>query len=574
MVAPRAASDVPSVEERKLSAKDLFLMRLNRRALVTPMLAVGMAGLLSGCVAARAVASRTQLTVFEDDGHLLSNPAPVLAKMRLLGVDVVRLSVKWGSVAPASKSRHKPSNFRASDPGAYPPSRWFAYDRFVRAAQAAGISVQLDVTGGAPMWARGPGQPCCDHPNWEPSAREFGAFVHAVGERYSGSYDPRTNRLAPGDPDDLPAVTSWSSWNEPNYAPSLAPQGTPGNLSVDDSPRMYRSLLDATWSALQSTGHGHDTILYGELAPRGDNQLRMLWGGERPLAFVRSLYCVDSSWHLLRGAAARERGCPTTAAGFRQFPAAHPALFQATAFAQHPYSRWYQPNQELDPHTDFASLPLIGRLERTLNLAMHVYSVNRLIPVYDTEYGYITSPPKRHTSAQPFVSPSTAAWYLNWAEYLSWRDPRILTYDQYLLFDPVPAQAQNGYGGFASGLLTNSGHPKPAYYSFRLPLYLPLTTARRGASLEVWGCVRAAKYAIRDTGLAQTAQLQYQSNGTGPWVTVREITVTDPANCYFDVRVPFNSSGALRLVYTYPANDPLLPAKYTVYSRHVQVTVH
>ena len=30
---------------------------------------------------------------------------------------------------------------------------------------------------------------------------------------------------------------------------------------------------------------------------------------------------------------------------------------------------------------------------------------------------------------------------------------------------------------------------------------------------------------------------------------------------------------AVRLVYTYPAKDPLLPANYTIYSRHVKVSV-
>ena len=34
------------------------------------------------------------------------------------------------------------------------------------------------------------------------------------------------------------------------------------------------------------------------------------------------------------------------------------------------------------------------------------------------------------------VSPALAASYLNWAEYLTWRDPRIRSYDQYLLIDP------------------------------------------------------------------------------------------------------------------------------------------
>ena len=61
----------------------------------------------------------------------------------------------------------------------------------------------------------------------------------------------------------------WSIWNEPDYGPSLAPQGLPGNLTVEHSPWMYRDLLDAAWTALHQTNHAYDTVLFGEVAPRG-----------------------------------------------------------------------------------------------------------------------------------------------------------------------------------------------------------------------------------------------------------------------------------------------------------------
>ena len=162
----------------------------------------------------------------------------------------------------------------------------------------------------------------------------------------------------PGDAGDLPRVSFWSIWNEPDYGPSLAPQGVPGDLTVENSPRMYRRLLDAAWAALQASGHtpATDTILFGELAPRGAKR----WGvfsGMKPLVFLRALYCVDSRYRPLRGTAARVRGCPTTAAGSRRFPAQHPALFAATGFSDHPYMRWYAPNLELDPDPTNGSRP-------------------------------------------------------------------------------------------------------------------------------------------------------------------------------------------------------------------------
>jgi len=522
----------------------------------------------------RAMASSTELALFEENSHLLSgNPTHALATLRLLGVDEVRVILSWREITRLPLNHHKPQGFNGADPASYPSGRWTAYDRLVRDAATAGIKIQFDLTGGAPLWATGSGAPRAGSPHWswKPSVREFGAFVHAVGERYSGNYDPQTNSLKPGNPSDLPAVRSWSSWNEPDYGPSLSPQGLPGNTSVEYAPYEYRNLLDATWTQLGKTGHGHDTILFGEVAPRGKTSFG-LFQGIKPLQFVRALYCVDANYHELRGSAASERGCPTTAAASRRFASQHPALFKASGFADHPYTRWYPPDVELQSDPDYSSLPEVWRLERALDRVQQVYGSHRKLPIYDTEYGYITSPPQHETSTNHFVPPNTAAYYLNWAEYLHWKDPRIVSYDQYLLYDPRPPQAPY-YGGFASGLLSFRGGIKPTYYAYRLPLYLPVTNAKKGQAVEVWGCIRAAKFAIRDTGLPQSARLQFEPAGGGSYTTLRTITVSDPSKCYFDLRLTLPSSGTLRLSYTYPASDPLLPENYTVYSRHVQVTV-
>ncbi len=71
---------------------------------------------------------------------------------------------------------------------------------------------------------------------------------------------------------------------------------------------------------------------------------------------------------------------------------------------------------------------------------------------------------------------------------------------QYLLYDPNPRLAPE-YGGFASGLIFYDGAVrKPGYDAYRLPLFLPSTTAKSARqSLEVWGCVRPAHYARLDT---------------------------------------------------------------------------
>ena len=206
----------------------------------------------------------------------------------------------------------------------------------MRAAKAVGVGVFLTLEGPAPLWAAGTDVPPGTNPvlegYWKPSAAEFGQFVRAVATRYGGGFAP-----APGAPA-LPRVSFWSIWNEPNYGQQLAPQAI-DQSTIEVSPALYRTMLDSAWSALQATGHGSDTILIGELAPRGittgDNPGN--FSGMVPLRFVRALYCVDGALHQLRGAAATARGCPATSSGSASFVRDNPALFSAGGVAVHPY---------------------------------------------------------------------------------------------------------------------------------------------------------------------------------------------------------------------------------------------
>jgi len=509
-------------------------------------------------------------SIVEADPSLMSDPLGTLSRLRLIGVQQVRLSIYWSQIAPSPQSRRPPRHFDAGDPAAYPPANWAIWDTIITAAAADGISIDLDPQGTAPRWALGRGEPRgATNMNWEPSAADFGRFMHALGVRYSGHYTP------PGASSPLPRVSFWSVWNEPDYGPSLAPQGVPGHLTVENSPRMYRNLVDAAWTALHQTGHGSDTFLFGELAPRG----KPFWGvfsGMKPLPFLRAMYCLDARYRPLRGAAAAIRGCPTTAAGSRRFRARNPALFEATGVSDHPYMRWYPPNREAQPDPDYSTLGTIANLEQALDRLQRAYGSRARLPIWDTEFGYITDPPKHHDQ-YPWVSPATAAYYINWAEYISWRDPRIRSFDQYLLYDPEAALKANDWGGFASGLLTFTGAQKPTYSAFRLPLYLPVSATRRGRSLEVWGCARPATFAILDTGSPQSVEIQFAPAGTRRFTTLRTVTISSArSGCYFDVRVAFPASGLVRLAWTYPTLDTELPAPargFTAYSRLARVSV-
>ncbi|MGI8863205.1 MAG: hypothetical protein ACR2JH_02200 [Solirubrobacteraceae bacterium] len=522
---------------------------------------------------ATASASQAQESMLQDDGALQRDPAGTLQAARNLGVDRVRVGMRWSLIAPKPNSRRRPHGFKSADPGAYPNRVWGPFDSIVTTAQTDGISLNLDLAGGAPLWATAPGAPAGSaRSNWAPSPGEFQAFVRAVGTRYSGNYDPTTKSLRPGNPHDLPAVHFWSIWNEPNYGPSLAPQGVPGNLTVEESPRLYRGLVDAAWTGLHQSGHGRDQVLVGEIAPRGYDNFG-LFSGMRPLQFLRALYCVDAGYHPLRGSAAAQRSCPRTAAVSRAFRRAHPGLFEASGFADHPYSRWFPPNVERPNNPDYTSLADIRFLERGLDRLQRVYGSGKRFPIFNTEYGYITSPPKHPTRRIPYISTTTAAQFLNQAEYMSWRDPRIKSFTQYLLADPLPATRSNDYGGFASGLLTFNQRPKPTYDAWRLPLFLPVTTARRGRSLEVWGCARPVFFARQDDpATPQTVQIQFKRDSGGGFTTLRNVAVTNQFG-YFDTRISPPSSGRIRLTWTYPPGDPLLSPGTTAHSRSVQISV-
>jgi len=484
----------------------------------------------------RSPASTQQEAIFQDETQLEATPAATLDTLRDLGVTRVRVSLYWSRIAPRRDSRRRPPHFDATNPSAYPRAGWQVYDEIVRDAATRGVSAYFQITGTAPLWATGAAPPAGGpYGQWRPSASEFRAFVTAVGRRYSGTYRG------------LPAVRFWSIWNEPNYGVDLAPQAT-HNDTVEVGAAQYRALLDAGWAGLHRSGHGRDTILFGEVAPHGLDHPIGNFSGVKPLRFLRALYCVDARLRPLRGYAAALRSCPTAASGSRRFRSQHPALFSASGFADHPYAQGLAPNRSLAPDPDYADLPEIPRLERTLDHLQRVYGSRARLPIWNTEYGYWTNPPERVAR----INPTTAALYINWAEYLSWRQPRVRSYMQYLLVDPAR-------GNFASGLLFKNGRPKPPLRdAYRMPLYLPRPGGRRGRPLEVWGDVRPAHLA----GAGQRVAIQWRPR-SGRWQTVRLVGITNLRG-YFDVRQAFRGSGGVRLVYSRPAGGTITSRTATI----------
>jgi hypothetical protein len=272
---------------------------------------------------------------------------------------------------------------------------------------------------------------------------------------------------------------------------------------------------------------------------------------------------VDSRNKPLRGSAAAAESCPTTAAASRSFRNQHPGLFSSGGFAVHPYPVNKSPNQLYSRDPDYAELPDLPHVTSVLDQIQRTYSSHKKFPIYITEFGYITNPPNR---SNHYPSPSTAAYWLNWAEYLMWHNSRVASTMQFLLEDPNPSVNVPEFGGFADGLEFFGGAHKPTYDAYRLPLYLPSTRTRHGRTLEVWGDVRPAHYAQQDTHRSQSVQIQFQAGSHGAFKTVKTARISDSRG-YFDVKLGFRSSGSVRLAWS------ARPGATTFFSRTQKVTI-
>jgi hypothetical protein len=501
-------------------------------------------------------------SIFQDDDHLLYAPTPTvvstLNQLRGLGVDRIRLTILWGAIAPGSASRVRPRGFDARDPAAY-GAAWAPYDRVVELARARGLAVDFDISAPGPLWAMAPGAPNAKiATHYRASPRQFGQFVAAVGRRYSGSYIPPKPGTGSQAGAPLPRVDFWTVWNEPNQPGWLAPQWrTVGGMEVMDSPRLYRLYVDAAFAALNATGHtpARDTILIGELAPEG-SELSAANAPIPPMPFLRTLYCLDGSYEPLRGQLAVYEHCPV--AGDRSsFVAAHPGLFQATGFAHHPYSFFLAPSVRMsDPN--FVPLADLDRLESGLDRVFASYGVNRRVPIYLTEYGYETDPPNPYRG----VSLDRQALYLDEAQYIAWRDPRVRSLAQFLLYDAAPDLAYpvgsvRYWSTFQTGLRFLDGAPKASLQAYRLPIFVPDPVLKGDDSVLVWGMLRPAR-----NGSLERARIEWRS-AHGTFRDLANV-LTNDSDGFLSVRVKVPGPGAVRLSWTAPTHEVLHSAAIDV----------
>jgi hypothetical protein len=507
--------------------------------------------LLGALVPAGALADHSQVSVFQDDAYLIDSPESTVIStldvLRLLGAQVIRVNMQWDTLAPDPLSRTEPKGFDATDPAAYPAADWAPYDQLVHLAPLFGMSVEFNLTAPGPLWAMGKHPPTTRAANhWYPNARQFFDFVYAVGEHFNEN-----------SPYDEPSVTDWSIWNEPDQPGWLAPQSIKvKGREVAESPRLYRALADAAYYGLYFSGHGKDKILLGETAPEGD-ETGGVYTPLTPLPWLRDVYCVNSHLRPLSGTAAKNLGCPQRDTP-KQFVAANSGLFSITGFAHHPYYFFHPPNYR-SPDPNFIPLGDITRLENFLDGTFRAYGSKRKLPIYFTEYGYQTRPPDPYQT----VSLNEQAAYLNEADYISWSNARVKSVAQFLLYDAAPnalyTSTQFDYWDtFQTGLLFQSGKPKPSFYAYLMPIWIPQPKARLGTSTFIWGQVRPA-----DRLGAQKVTVEWRPTD-GKYQTIGT-TMTTAGTGYLTTHVKLPGTGYIKLAWKL--------GKATTHSRAVPVTV-
>lgn len=495
---------------------------------------------------APAPASDTQFSAMMDDNLLVYYTSDrqrdlALDTMKALGVDVVRVSVWWNFVATnAGRDKTQPKRLmgkRASNPRNYDSQIWDRYDRLVRAARDRGIAVWFNLTGGGPPWAHRRAPDPDSQVSYKPSVRQWEGFVRAVSGRYSGGYRDENEAH-----EILPKVSVWSIWNEPNQPLTLTPQSekVPGVGTIPVAPIIYRELYYAARQALDATGHVSDQVWLGELAPLGKDT-RGVRSQLRPKLFLREMLCLKGDLTPYTGAAAKARRCDELKVN---------GPLRTTGVVVHPYTQ-KNPPYVRDRSRDSVNMASAGDLgaylDRLSASSFGVFPGN--LPVVLGELGWQTNPP------DPFygIDPLQQAAFMNIADHIAYRAPRIIGQTQFLLQDAPPNNkyrktSRLHWYSWQSGLLLGSGgKPKPSFNAYTLPFDVSVggPSANGGRDLNFWGQVRFVP-----NGEPTTIALDFKAAGSSTWTQLSDqVPVANVLN-FFDFNAPWSTPGSFRIRFT------------------------
>lgn len=240
-------------------------------------------------------------------------------------------------------------------------------------------------------------------------------------------YDGRTGRGS---------VSLWSVWNEPNLQLFLTPQFV-GKKIV--GPANYAKLFKAAYAGIKA-GNPLAKVAIGETSARGrDKPLKGVSGSIAPGTFARLLAQVKG--------------------------------LKFDAWAHHPYPTApnLPPMQKVRfPNVTLSTLPTF---EKDLKTWFH-----RAVPIWITEYGHETKPAQPHG-----VTLAQQATYAKQALTYAKKDPNVQMFIWFVYRDSTGDP-------WKSGLISQSGAPKPAFAAFGSVARLTdgsTTLAKAGAPVRV-----------------------------------------------------------------------------------------
>ena len=453
-----------------------------------------------------------------DDGVTQRTPelAPeVVPEWKATGMDVARVLVVWSYVAPGSDRITRPAGFDPSNPDD-PQYNWAPVDEVVNLLTAQGIEPILNLTGYIPFW--GSLEPSLRRNRYKPDPKQFSVFAKAAAQRYAGR------------------VKRFIVWNEPNLPDWLQPQNTcNGGHCVPSSPQQYREIARLAVPAIKEGAPGAQ-VFGPALAPKGQSATTIN-ARTRPLAFLRSLGCVDGKLRKDRRSAGCKSFKPITLDGI----------------AYHPHSTTFAPDRGYT-NPDDANLADSARLLKTIDGVQKAGGLvngagaSKKFDIYYDEFGYQTNPP----DALLGVSLAQQSSWLQWSAYKAYRQPRVRMLIQYLWRDdPINTRVESDkYGGWQSGLYRFDGNAKPARKSFPNPFWVDLPKGRSTAT--VWGQVRPG-------GAAQVTV----QKGSGTSFTTLKALTTDGQG-YFHFTTTVSKKTTMRFRYTDAGGHTVTSSAMTV----------
>jgi hypothetical protein len=442
-----------------------------------------------------------------DDRILLSKPreAPAaVAAWKALGIDTVRVHVRWYGIAPAKNRKRPPKGFRGQNPND-PHYHWNYLDRAIDLLVANDLKPILAVTGSGPLWSSR--DPSRGSPRYKPDPVAFARFATAVAKRYGDH------------------VTRYIVYNEPNQPGWLQPQFECPRKGrcYPMAPHLYRELVRAAYPAIKRVDPASQ-VLVGALAPRGGPPTRRN-RPMRPLPFIRAFGCLNERYQRIKTGLCR-----------------HFKPARMDGFSYHPHGVFRSP-VEPNPNPDEAAIADLPRLKAVLDRVQRLGGFRtpggRPVGLHLTEFGYQTRPPDPYSG---ITLAEQKAW-IQQASYVAWADPRVRSLVQYEWEDePASGSGRRAFSNWQSGLHYASGRPKPALSAFANPFFADSRAG--GPRVRFWGQVRP--------GGKSTVSLLRRQPGTTDFSVVTRVS-TDSYG-FWSLRLPVAEATDWRYAYeTVPA---------------------